>query len=112
MIPITSMKGKRVAVFGLGGSGLVTAEALVAGGAEVIAWDDNEGARAAAEARELQVTDWRGTEFGAYSALVLAPGVPLTHTSSPARAPVFRTRNETSSASCRASFSADRCRPE
>ena len=41
MIPITSMKGKRVAVFGLGGSGLVTAEALVAGGAEVIAWDDS-----------------------------------------------------------------------
>ncbi|CAI9403279.1 UDP-N-acetylmuramoylalanine--D-glutamate ligase [Pleomorphomonas sp. T1.2MG-36] len=79
MIPITSMKGKRVAVFGLGGSGLVTAEALVAGGAEVIAWDDNEAARAAAEAREIQVTDWRGTEFGAYSALVLAPGVPLTH---------------------------------
>ena len=79
MIPITSMKGKRVAVFGLGGSGLVTAEALVAGGAEVIAWDDNEAARAAAEAREIQVTDWRGTEFGAYSALVLTPGVPLTH---------------------------------
>lgn len=79
MIPITSMKGKRVAVFGLGGSGLITAEALVAGGAEVIAWDDNEAARAAAEAREIQVTDWRGTEFGAYSALVLAPGVPLTH---------------------------------
>jgi len=79
MIPITSMKGKRVAVFGLGGSGLITAEALVAGGAEVIAWDDNENARAAAEAREIQVTDWRGSEFGAYSALVLAPGVPLTH---------------------------------
>lgn len=79
MIPITSMKGKRVAVFGLGGSGLITAEALVAGGAEVIAWDDNESARSAAEAREIPITDWRGTEFGAYSALVLAPGVPLTH---------------------------------
>jgi UDP-N-acetylmuramoylalanine--D-glutamate ligase len=79
MIPITSMKGKRVAVFGLGGSGLITAEALVAGGAEVIAWDDNENARAAAAAREIPITDWRGTEFGAYSALVLAPGVPLTH---------------------------------
>lgn len=79
MIPITSMKGKRVAVFGLGGSGLVTAEALVAGGAEVIGWDDNESARAAAEAREIPITDWRGSEFGAYSALVLAPGVPLTH---------------------------------
>lgn len=79
MIPITSYKGKRVAVFGLGGSGLVTAEALVAGGAEVIAWDDSEAARNAAAERGIDITDWRGTEFAAYSALVLAPGVPLTH---------------------------------
>ncbi len=79
MIPITSMKGKHVAVFGLGGSGLITAEALMAGGAEVIAWDDNEAAREAAQARDIPVTDWRGSEFGAFSALVLAPGVPLTH---------------------------------
>ncbi|WP_237155345.1 UDP-N-acetylmuramoyl-L-alanine--D-glutamate ligase [Oryzibacter oryziterrae] len=79
MIPITSLKGKRVAVFGLGGSGLVTAQALIAGGADVIAWDDSEASRAAAAERDIPVVDWRGTEFGAYSALVLAPGVPLTH---------------------------------
>ena len=42
MIPITTYKGKRVAVFGLGGSGLTTAEALIDGGAEVIAWDDSD----------------------------------------------------------------------
>lgn len=79
MIPITCFKGKRVAVFGLGGSGLVTAEALVAGGAQVVAWDDSETSRAAAEAKGLQVADWRETEFGAFAALVLSPGVPLTH---------------------------------
>ena len=35
MIPVTSFAGKNVAVFGLGGSGLVSASALLAGGAEV-----------------------------------------------------------------------------
>ena len=34
------------ALFGLGGSGLVTAEALVAGGARVVAWDDAEATAA------------------------------------------------------------------
>ena len=35
MIPVTSFAGKKVAVFGLGGSGLVSASALLAGGADV-----------------------------------------------------------------------------
>ena len=80
MIPITTYKGKRVAVFGLGGSGLTTAEALIDGGAEVIAWDDSEPAREAAKARDIPVLDWRGSEFAAYSALVAkarANGVAL-----------------------------------
>ena len=41
MIPVTSFAGKTVAVFGLGGSGLASCHALKAGGAEVIAGDDN-----------------------------------------------------------------------
>ena len=41
MIPARSFNGKKVALFGLGGSGLATARALVAGGADVLAWDDN-----------------------------------------------------------------------
>ena len=45
MIPVTSFAGKKVAVFGLGGSGLASAQALVAGGADVIAFDDNAGQR-------------------------------------------------------------------
>ncbi len=51
MIPVTSFKGKKVALFGLGGSGLVTARALVAGGADVVAFDDNPDSVAKAEAR-------------------------------------------------------------
>ncbi len=45
MTPVTSFNGKHAAVFGLGGSGFVTAQALVAGGARVAVWDDNEHAR-------------------------------------------------------------------
>jgi len=41
MIPVTAFAGKRLAVFGLGGSGLASASALLAGGADVIGWDDN-----------------------------------------------------------------------
>ena len=41
MIRITTFAGKRVAVFGLGASGIATAKALIAGGAEVVASDDS-----------------------------------------------------------------------
>ncbi|WP_068085948.1 UDP-N-acetylmuramoyl-L-alanine--D-glutamate ligase [Polycladidibacter stylochi] len=79
MIPVTTMSGKDVAVFGLGGSGLVTAKALVAGGARVDVWDDNPERTLAAEEAGLDVIDLQDADFGRYEALVLAPGVPLTH---------------------------------
>ncbi|MFL5561049.1 MAG: UDP-N-acetylmuramoyl-L-alanine--D-glutamate ligase, partial [Gemmatimonadaceae bacterium] len=41
MTSATTFGGRTVALFGLGGSGLATALALQAGGAEVVAWDDN-----------------------------------------------------------------------
>jgi UDP-N-acetylmuramoylalanine--D-glutamate ligase len=41
-----AFRGKRYAVLGLARSGLATVEALVASGAEVVAWDSNEVARA------------------------------------------------------------------
>ncbi len=79
MIPVTGHVGKTVAVFGLGLSGMAAARALRAGGADVIAWDDTPAGidKACAEgftARDLRQADWR-----AIAALVLAPGVPLTH---------------------------------
>ena len=79
MTPVETFRGRRVALFGLGGSGLSTARALVAGGAEVAAWDDDAKARDRATAAgfapiDLAAADWRG-----FAAFVLAPGVPLTH---------------------------------
>ena len=48
MIPVLGYEGRKVAVLGLGRSGLATARALVAGGAEALCWDDSVAARAAA----------------------------------------------------------------
>jgi UDP-N-acetylmuramoylalanine--D-glutamate ligase len=79
MIPATTFGGRSVALFGLGGSGLATARALVAGGAAVTAWDDNPDSVARARAEDIPVGDLRQADWAALSALVLSPGVPLTH---------------------------------
>ena len=79
MIPVTSFAGKTVAVFGLGGSGLASCQALRAGGAEVIAGDDGserlvEAAKAGFITADLRTVDW-----SRFAALILTPGAPLTH---------------------------------
>ena len=79
MTPVTCMKGRNIALFGLGGSGLVTAHALMAGGARVSAWDDGEAARVKAMAEGIAVVDLCQMDFAAFDYLVLSPGVPLTH---------------------------------
>lgn len=79
MIPVTTFAGKTVAVFGLGGSGLATARALTAGGATVAAWDDGEAGRAGAEKAGIALVDLATADWTRFAALVLAPGVPLTH---------------------------------
>jgi UDP-N-acetylmuramoylalanine--D-glutamate ligase len=79
MIPVTTFAGKRVAIFGLGSSGLLAARALVAGNAEVIAWDDDEKKIKEAQAAGLHTENLRGLDWSKVAALVLAPGVPLTH---------------------------------
>lgn len=79
MIPVTSFKDKTVALFGLGGSGLATAEALQAGGADVIAYDDGEAGRLKASEKGIRVEDLHGIDWSKVAALILSPGVPLTH---------------------------------
>jgi UDP-N-acetylmuramoylalanine--D-glutamate ligase len=79
MIPVTTFAGKKVALFGLGGSGLATAKALQAGGAEVTAYDDNPDSVTKASEAGLLTADLRTIDWSAQAALVLAPGVPLTH---------------------------------
>jgi UDP-N-acetylmuramoylalanine--D-glutamate ligase len=79
LIPITTFVGKKIAIFGLGGSGLASASALLAGGADVIGWDDNADVVAKATRAGVPTADFRHIEWSRVSALVLAPGVPLTH---------------------------------
>ncbi len=79
MIPVTVFKDQAVALFGLGGSGLATAEALVAGGARVIAFDDAEASRRKAGEAGILVQDLHDIDWSTIAALVLTPGVPLTH---------------------------------
>ncbi|ABA78258.1 UDP-N-acetylmuramoyl-L-alanine--D-glutamate ligase [Rhodobacter sphaeroides] len=77
MIPVRGLEGRKVAVLGLGRSGLATARALEAGGAEPLLWDDSPEARAKAEGQGFTVTDLtRERAFEGVALLVTSPGIP------------------------------------
>src|ERR1700760_1895293 len=79
MIPVRGFEGKTVAVFGLARTGLAAARALLAGGAELALWDETPKTRAAAEAEGLPLVDLSAADWSQFAALMLSPGVPLTH---------------------------------
>ncbi|HSR72861.1 MAG TPA: Mur ligase family protein, partial [Kiloniellales bacterium] len=91
MIELGFFAGQPVAVFGLGRSGSTAARALAASGAEVWAWDDDETARAEAEAKGIPLVDLYRCDWGELMTLVLAPGIPHTH---PAPHPVAKLARE------------------
>lgn len=76
---VQTLDGKPVAVLGLGVSGLASAKALLAGGAKVVGWDDNPETRARADADGISLFDFPFGGLDGYGALVIAPGIPLTH---------------------------------
>ncbi|MEO8242731.1 MAG: UDP-N-acetylmuramoyl-L-alanine--D-glutamate ligase [bacterium] len=77
MIPVQGFQGRKVAVLGLGRSGLATARALVAGGAEPLLWDDSPEARGKAEAAGFVCTDLtRHAALDGVACLVTSPGIP------------------------------------
>ncbi len=79
MIPVTIFAGKKVAMFGLGGSGLASASALLAGGADVVGWDDDADTvarRTAPASRPPTCGRSTGRRFPRWCS---RPGVPLTH---------------------------------
>ncbi|MFC7703284.1 UDP-N-acetylmuramoyl-L-alanine--D-glutamate ligase [Plastorhodobacter daqingensis] len=77
MIPVQGYEGRRVAVLGLGRSGLATARALRAGGAEPLVWDDSPEARDKAEAEGFMPVDLsRADAFRNVAALIVSPGIP------------------------------------
>ncbi|MBF9061212.1 UDP-N-acetylmuramoyl-L-alanine--D-glutamate ligase [Rhodobacterales bacterium HKCCSP123] len=77
MIPVQGFEGHRVGVLGLGRSGLATARALKAGGAEPLCWDDGATGREAALAEGLAVRDPMAPgAFEGVAALIVSPGIP------------------------------------
>jgi UDP-N-acetylmuramoylalanine--D-glutamate ligase len=79
MTPVTVFKGRTVAVFGLGKSGISTCKALMAGGANVIAFDDSSMKVDEAAAAGIKTADLRKIDWKSVAITVLAPGVPFTH---------------------------------
>lgn len=77
MIPVQGFEGQKVAVLGLGRSGLAAARALIAGGAEPLVWDDSPEAREKAEAEGFVPVDpMRGRALDGVAALIVSPGIP------------------------------------
>ncbi|MFO7757029.1 MAG: UDP-N-acetylmuramoyl-L-alanine--D-glutamate ligase [Roseovarius sp.] len=76
MIPVRGVEGARLAVLGLGRSGLSAARAVHAGGAQALCWDDNPQARAQAEVEGLEVHDLtRADALDGIDALIVSPGI-------------------------------------
>jgi UDP-N-acetylmuramoylalanine--D-glutamate ligase len=78
MIDVTCFRNENVAVLGLARSGLAAAEALVKGGARVLAWDDAPARRATASSRGVPINDLAVVDLSGVRALVLSPGIPST----------------------------------
>ena len=79
MIITDTFRDKQVAVMGLARSGIASVESLIAGGARVLAWDDNEDRRQQAAAAGAKIIDLVGAEWPNISALILSPGIPHTY---------------------------------
>ena len=79
MIEVTTYQDRLVAIYGLGRTGMSAANSLKAGGAEVVLGDGKEAALASAAAQGFNTSELNEMTLSAAAALVLSPGVPLTH---------------------------------
>src|SRR6056297_2461923 len=77
MIEVQGVAGRRVAVLGLGRSGLSAARALASGGAHVLAWDDMPAPRAHAASEGFEIKDLtRDGALEGVDMLIVSPGIP------------------------------------
>lgn len=83
MITFSNIAGQKYAVLGLGKSGITTAASLRASNADVVVWDDSEKTRAEAEKAGYKLVDLTQADLTGFKALILAPGIPLTHSPHP-----------------------------
>jgi UDP-N-acetylmuramoylalanine--D-glutamate ligase len=78
-IDLSFLRGRPVAVLGLGKSGLPAARALAESGVETWAWDDNPARRAEAASVGPKPVDLAACDWSRVAMLVLSPGIPHTH---------------------------------
>ncbi|WP_380873896.1 UDP-N-acetylmuramoylalanine--D-glutamate ligase [Sphingomonas sp. DBB INV C78] len=76
MITSSVFSGKKYAVLGLARSGLATVDALLASGADVVAWDEKEEARAKVEGRAT-LADPLAIDLKGFDGVIVSPGVPI-----------------------------------
>ena len=76
MITSPAFRGKRYALLGLARSGLATLRALVASGADIVAWDSREEARALAS-DGVRLADPLSIDLAGFDGVIVSPGVPI-----------------------------------
>ncbi|OFW87383.1 MAG: hypothetical protein A3B66_03785 [Alphaproteobacteria bacterium RIFCSPHIGHO2_02_FULL_46_13] len=79
MINLSAFAGRKIAVMGLGKTGLSTVLSLKNAGAHVYAWDDNQASRDYAETLGIVCTDLTGITKETIDFLVWSPGIAHTH---------------------------------
>ena len=93
--PYPGVKNHRLAVLGLGRSGLASARALAAGGATVFVWDDRPERRALGASEGFEVADPAGSfELRPFEVLVTSPGIPWQDTSTFKAHPAIKAARE------------------
>ena len=84
MIEVVSRQNQKIAILGLGVSGLASAKALRKSGAKVTVWDDNLASRDRAVREGLDVVELTEPHISTLDALLASPGIPLTINRHPA----------------------------
>lgn len=79
MIAASGFANKEVGVFGLARSGLASIRSLRSAGARIFAWDDREGTRRIAADEGATIAEFGNWPWDKLQALILSPGIPLTH---------------------------------
>lgn len=72
-----TVAGARYAVLGLARTGLATVAALIAAGADVVAWDDKAEARDQGAALGADIADLMNIDLAGFTGLLVSPGVPI-----------------------------------
>jgi UDP-N-acetylmuramoylalanine--D-glutamate ligase len=85
VITAKAFAGKNYALYGLARSGLASAQALLASGARVTAWDSKEEARGKALAG-VEIANLDEVDLSPFDSLVVTPGLPLNRHPIAARA--------------------------